>query len=53
MGSGTDGLEDGAEWAVACEACGIDDGADGGLALGGPHRAVAVGHLPRDDRWAQ
>jgi hypothetical protein len=38
---------------VACEACGINDGADGGLALGGPHRAVAVGHLPLDDRWAQ
>ena len=47
-GSGADGHEDGAEGAAACDAGGIDDGADGGLALGGPHRAVAVGDLPLD-----
>lgn len=25
---------------------GVDDGANGGLAFGGPHGAVTVGHLP-------
>lgn len=53
LGSGTGGLEDGAEGAAACEGRGIDDGADDGLALGGPHRAVAVDHLPLDDGRAR
>src|SRR4051794_24666704 len=50
---GCDGAEDGAEGAVAREARGIDDGADGGLAVCGPHGAVAVGDLPLNDGRAQ
>ena len=38
---------------VPSKACGVDDGADVGLALGGPHRAVAVGHLPLHDGRTQ
>ena len=52
-GSGADGLEDGAEEAAACEACGIDDGSDIRLALGGPHGTVAVGDLPLNHGGAQ
>jgi hypothetical protein len=49
LGSHADGFEDGGERAGAGEAFGIDDGADGGLALGRPHGPVAVGHLPLHD----
>lgn len=34
--------------AAACEASGIDRGADSGFVLGGPHRAVALGDFPLD-----
>ena len=50
---GADGLEDGTEGTAACEARGIDDGADIGLALGNRHRAVAGEHLPLHNRRAQ
>src|SRR3954449_2628661 len=50
---GCDGAEDSAEGAVAREARGIDDGADGGLAVCGPHGPVAVGALPLNDGRAQ
>lgn len=52
-GSGTDGFEDGAEWIGAGQAGGVDNGADGGLALGRPHGAVAVGDLPLHDGRTQ
>lgn len=32
---------------------GVDDGADSSIALGGPHRAVAVGHFSLNVRRAQ
>ena len=35
------------------EAARADDGADIGLALGGPHGAIAVGHLPLHDGWPE
>src|SRR3954465_13217714 len=50
---GSDGAEDGAEGAVAREARGIDDGADGGLAVCGPHGAVARGDPPLHDGGSQ
>ena len=53
QGCGADGFQDGAEVAGAREAGCVDDGAYRSLALGGPHRAVAVGHLPLDYRRAQ
>src|SRR3954470_19122381 len=51
--SSADGLEDGAEGAGAGEAGGIDDGPDRGLAVGGPHRPVAIGDLALHDSWTQ
>ena len=49
-GSGADDTEDGLKPVDAgFEASGVDDGADIGLALGGPHGAIAVGDLALDD----
>ncbi len=52
--SGGDGVQDGAEHGGICsEPGGVDDGPHRRLALGRPHRAIAVGHLALDHRRAE
>ena len=48
--SDVDGFEDGLEGVGAgAQPCRIDDGANVSLALGRPHRTIAVGHFALDD----
>src|SRR3954470_1524714 len=52
--SGVHGLQDCAEGGRSrAEPRGVNDGADGCFALGGPHRAIAVGDLALDNGGSQ